>query len=171
LAVAVAQAAVMRTYGRGRVTLRSDRATEPPDVEFSLLADRRDHVRLRDGLQRLRRILRRGAVKEISEGIFVDDRGTPLETLDARGALEAWMVQRAGAYVHAAGTCRMGRPDDSDAVVDPECRVLGVSGLSVVDASVFPDVPRANPHLTVLAVAERVAALPGRWPLGGADER
>jgi choline dehydrogenase len=42
-------------------------------------------------------------------------------------------------------------------VVDPYCRVLGVEGLSVVDASVFPFVPRANTNLTAIMLAERMA--------------
>jgi choline dehydrogenase-like flavoprotein len=174
LAHAVAQAAVMRVYGRGRVTLRSLDPAVPPDVELGLLSDHRDLARLREGMVRLRRVLRRPAVAAVSEGIYIDDRGTPLETLDVATALDAWLAASAGAYVHAAGTCRIGRPDDPEAVVDPACRVLGVDdlsvvdGLSVVDASVFPDAPRANPHLTVLATAERAASLPDRWPAGGA---
>jgi choline dehydrogenase-like flavoprotein len=41
--------------------------------------------------------------------------------------------------------------------VDTDCRVIGYRGLSVVDGSVLPDIPRANTHLTVVAVAERIA--------------
>jgi choline dehydrogenase-like flavoprotein len=52
----------------------------------------------------------------------------------------------------------MGAPDDPAAVVDPGCRLIGYHGLGVVDASVLPDIPRANTHLTVVAVAERIAA-------------
>jgi choline dehydrogenase-like flavoprotein len=55
----------------------------------------------------------------------------------------------------------MGRPDDSWAVVDPACRVLGLQGVRVADASVMPDLPRANPHLTCVAIGERVANLIG----------
>ena len=51
----------------------------------------------------------------------------------------------------------MGRPDAPDTVVDPDGRVLGVEGLCVADASVFPTVPRANTHLSALAVAEAMA--------------
>ena len=51
----------------------------------------------------------------------------------------------------------MGRPDAPDTVVDPDGRVLGVDGLRVADASVFPSVPRANTHLSALAVAEAMA--------------
>ena len=52
----------------------------------------------------------------------------------------------------------MGRPDAPDTVVDPDRPArLGVDGLRVVDASVFPSVPRANTHLSALAVAEALA--------------
>jgi choline dehydrogenase-like flavoprotein len=43
------------------------------------------------------------------------------------------------------------------AVVDGVGRVIGVEGLRVIDASILPGLPRANTHLTVLAVAERLA--------------
>lgn len=45
-----------------------------------------------------------------------------------------------------------------DPVVDPDCRVLGVDGLRVIDASVMPEVVRANALLTVLAIAEHMAS-------------
>jgi 5-(hydroxymethyl)furfural/furfural oxidase len=44
-------------------------------------------------------------------------------------------------------------------VVDPAGRVLGVDGLWVADASVFPEVPRANTNLPTIAAAERLADL------------
>jgi choline dehydrogenase-like flavoprotein len=53
----------------------------------------------------------------------------------------------------------MGSPGDPNAVVDLECQVIGHEGLRVCDASVMPDVPRANTHLTTVAIAEAVADL------------
>ena len=61
-------------------------------------------------------------------------------------------------FHHPVGSCRMGRPDDPEAVVDRVGRVLGVEGLYVWDASVIPRVPSANTHLAVIALAERLAA-------------
>jgi 5-(hydroxymethyl)furfural/furfural oxidase len=55
------------------------------------------------------------------------------------------------------GTCSMGAMTDKNAVVDPECRVIGVDGLSVADASVMPAVTRANTNLTVIMIAEKLA--------------
>lgn len=61
---------------------------------------------------------------------------------------------------HACGTCKMGKQSDRQAVVDPQsARVHGMDGLSVVDASVFPTIPRANTNLPVLMVAEKFADL------------
>ncbi|MFP6806386.1 MAG: GMC oxidoreductase [Pseudomonadales bacterium] len=41
-------------------------------------------------------------------------------------------------------------------VVDSECRVLGTENLCVIDASVMPNVPRANTHLTTVMIAEKM---------------
>jgi hypothetical protein len=38
-----------------------------------------------------------------------------------------------------AGTCRLGKKGDPDAVVDPKLRLIGIDCLRIVDASVFPD--------------------------------
>lgn len=60
---------------------------------------------------------------------------------------------------HPVGTCRMGAADDPQAVVDAACRVRGVEGLSVVDASVMPAIPRGNTHFPTLMIAEKISAL------------
>ena len=51
----------------------------------------------------------------------------------------------------------MGDPSDPAAVVGTDCTVIGYDGLSVIDASVFPDLPQANPHLPTMMVAMRAA--------------
>lgn len=69
-----------------------------------------------------------------------------------------WLKTRAGGFFHAAGSCRMGRKDDPEAVVDSEGRVIGVEGLRVVDASIMPQVVKATPNVTVIMMAEKIAA-------------
>ena len=62
-----------------------------------------------------------------------------------------------GTTFHPVGTAKMGPAGDPEAVVDPECRVRGVEGLRVVDASIMPTIPRANTNLTCIMIGERIA--------------
>jgi choline dehydrogenase len=72
-------------------------------------------------------------------------------------ALRAYATASVSSYYHPVGTCRMGT--DDMAVVDPELRVHGISGLRVADASVMPSIVSANTNATVYAIAERAAEL------------
>ena len=58
---------------------------------------------------------------------------------------------------HASVTCRMGRADDPNAVVDSRARVIGVTGLRVVDASSFALLPPGHPQSTIYMLAEKIA--------------
>ena len=149
--------AAMRSFSRGEVRLASTDPLVDPIVEFGMLSDPRDLVRLREATSRVVDVLRHPAVSAIVES--VDAAGSPLESLASDDAIDAWLMSSVSDYVHAAGTCRMGSPGDPNAVVDLECRVIGYEGLRVCDASVMPDVPRANTHLTTVAIAEAVADL------------
>jgi choline dehydrogenase-like flavoprotein len=83
---------------------------------------------------------------------------TPIDDLGDDEAIDAWLTATVNDYVHAVGTCRMGTPGDPAAVVDPDCRVIGYDALRVCDASVMPDLPKANTHLTTVAIADRLLA-------------
>jgi choline dehydrogenase-like flavoprotein len=73
--------------------------------------------------------------------------------LEAAGAQDVLAIDR---YAHLVGGCRMGaRPEDS--VVDAGHRVWGVPNLFVADGSVMPTQGSANPALTIMALAARLA--------------
>ncbi len=58
---------------------------------------------------------------------------------------------------HSSGTCKVGPASDPMAVVDQYSRVHGVDGLRIVDASIKPDVVRANTNVTAIMIGKRVA--------------
>jgi 5-(hydroxymethyl)furfural/furfural oxidase len=67
------------------------------------------------------------------------------------------ILAASGTMFHPSCTCAIGSEHDRMAVVDPECRVYGVAGLRVADASVMPRVPSANTNFPTIMIAERVA--------------
>ena len=138
--------ALMTVRSSGTVTLPVGRATTQPDIDFHLLEDADDLARLTRG------------VEQAVEALTATDELARLGELLLPDTTPAGLRAALGDYVHAIGTCRMGAIDDPDAVVDADCRVIGYQGLMVCDASVMPDLPRANTHLPTVMIAERVAA-------------
>jgi choline dehydrogenase-like flavoprotein len=141
--------AVMRVFSRGTVRLASDDPRVDPQVDFNLLSDRRDRERLNDGVRRAIELLRHSEMEAVVERVTAGT--TPIDELSTPEAIDAWCYANVADYVHAAGTCAMG------SVVDTECRVIGYDNLRVCDASVMPDIPKANTHLTTVAIAHRVS--------------
>jgi choline dehydrogenase len=152
---------VSKPRSAGRVCLRGADPDALPSVEHGFLSDDEGHdlAVLLEGVELARRLGETQAMRAF--------RAEPASLLpDARAALEEWARTRVAGNYHACGTCRMGPDGDAGAVVDPTGRVHGVENLYVADASILPTIPRANIHLTVLAVAERIAEL-----IQGANQR
>ena len=161
LAGARLRAAVMRVFSHGEVRLRSQDPFEDPFVDFCFLSDERDVLRLRDAVRRMIEIVSHPAVRSIAEHVTAPR--SSIEQLDSDEAIDGWLAATVSDYVHAVGTCRMGRPADDAAVVDLDLAVRGYAGLRVVDASVMPDLPKCNTHLTTVAIAERFAKRFNAW--------
>ncbi len=148
---------VYQAWSEGHVRITTPDPATDPAVEERMLSDERDLVRMRDGARRLRAICLQPAVQDVAEWVEYGVSGMPIEQELDGAALDDWLFAECSDAQHASGTCRMGSPSDPRAVVDTGCRVIGCTGLRVVDASVMPEVPRANTHLTTVAIAERMA--------------
>jgi choline dehydrogenase len=134
----------MKPRSRGSVRLTSTDPRAPLAIDHGFLADQRDAAVLADGVDRVRELVRAEPLAAFAA----------LETRPGPDVTAAQHVREtARGFFHPTGTCALGR------VVDEGCRVLGYDGLLVGDASVLPTIPRANTHLSVLAVAERLAEL------------
>jgi choline dehydrogenase-like flavoprotein len=144
----------MRVFSHGSVRLRSADPYDDPIVEFDMLSDERDRTRLMAVTRHVIELLHHPAIDKVSDGVMALD--VPIDALDSDAAIADWLDRTVSDYVHAVGTCRMGAVGDPAAVVDTDCRVIGYSGVRVCDASVMPDLPRANTHLTTVAIAERL---------------
>jgi choline dehydrogenase-like flavoprotein len=91
---------------------------------------------------------------------MVGQRTTPTDQdLASDQALDIWLQHNTGIAGHSSLTCKMGPASDALAVVDQYCRFHGMSHLRVIDASVMPEIPRANTNATIIMLAERAADL------------
>ena len=79
------------------------------------------------------------------------------DDLSSDDALDAWLLANVGTQHHTSGTCKMGPASDPMAVVDQYLKVHGLNALRVVDASIMPDVVRANTNATAIMIAEKAA--------------
>jgi choline dehydrogenase-like flavoprotein len=139
--------------GSGYVRLASADPGVQPSFNYRYLQHPNDTRRVRDGLRMAKRLLESNAYKDV-----VDHRIHPTDDiLTDDAALDLWMRQTVGSARHVSGTCKMGPDTDPMAVVDQYCRVKGVQGLSIADASVMPRIPRSGgAHATVIMIGERV---------------
>jgi Choline dehydrogenase and related flavoproteins len=137
---------------RGHVHIRSPRPEDAPRILPNYLSTPEDRKVAADSLRLTRRIVAQPALQkyrpqEVKPGVQYQ---TDEELARLAGDI-------ATTIFHPVGTCKMGRPDDPTAVVDPRLRVRGVRGLRVIDASVMPTITSGNTNSPTLMIAERGA--------------
>ncbi|KAI1408766.1 putative GMC oxidoreductase [Hypoxylon sp. FL1857] len=144
-------------FSRGFVHIQSADPRSPPVVDLRAMTHPLDlelHARHVLVLEKIRDT---SPLRELfkEDGRRLQNDGQRVETLDQA---KKTVKDRYTPHYHVCGTAAM-MPRESGGVVDPELRVHGVAGLRVVDASVFPLIPRGNIQSSVYAVAERAADL------------
>ncbi|MDM7932157.1 choline dehydrogenase [Tabrizicola sp.] len=151
----------MRSKSRGSVTLRSGDPADAPVIRFNYMSHPEDWEDFRTCIRLTREIFGQEAFKPYLKAEL--QPGAGVET-DAQ--LDDFLREHVESAYHPCGTARMGRATDPMAVVDPECRVIGVEGLRVADSSVFPQVTNGNLNAPSIMVGEKAADhILGRTPL------
>ncbi|MDP5336430.1 MAG: choline dehydrogenase [Paracoccaceae bacterium] len=151
----------MRSASRGAVTLRSADPVADPLIRFNYMSDPQDWWEFRQCIRLTREIFGQEAFKP-----FVKHEIQPGAAVQSDAELDDFIREHAESAYHPCGTCRMGRADDADAVVDPQARVIGVEGLRVADSSIFPRITNGNLNAPSIMVGEKVSDhLLGRDPL------
>ncbi|WP_187970121.1 choline dehydrogenase [Aquibium microcysteis] len=151
----------MRSKSRGAVTLRSPDPAAKAEIRFNYMSHPDDWTDFRHCIRLTREIFGQKAFdpyrgRELSPGAEVrtDDQ------------LDAFIRAHVESAYHPCGTCRMGRADDPMAVVDPQCRVIGVEGLRVADSSIFPRITNGNLNAPSIMTGEKAADhILGKTPL------
>lgn len=141
-----------RPLSRGFLRLRAQDAMIAPEIQPNLLAAPEDMAEIVEAAQLMRRYAATTALAAI-----IRHETKPGPNTQSPAEFAAYVRESAYSIFHPVGTCRMG-PDARDNVVDPRLKAHGMSGLRIIDASIFPSIPSANTNAPAMMVAERGAA-------------
>lgn len=156
----------MRSKSRGAVTLRSNDPAVAPRIQFNYMSHPEDWEDFRRCIRLTREIFGQAAFAP-----YMKHEIQPGGIVQTDAQLDAFVREHVESAYHPCGTARMGRRDDPMAVVDPECRVIGVDGLRVADSSIFPQVTNGNLNGPSIMVGEKAADhILGRTPLPASNQ-
>ncbi len=141
---------LMHPASRGEVIAQSTDMDEAPAITTNYFEATSDLEAVVDGMKLASKLAETEPFAS-----HVESRIRPMPEADTDAALGEYARAHAHTGYHPVGTCRMG--SDPAAVVDPSCRVRGIDGLRVIDASVMPSLISGNTHAATVMIAEKAA--------------
>ena len=145
--------ALTRPRSVGRLWIDTLDPAAHPRIDLAFLADQKDRERLLEGIRMARRIARTAPLADL-----IETELAPGPDAESDAAILESVKATLDTYHHPTSTCRMGTDNDPGAVVGLDARVRGVTGLSVIDASIFPDAISVATNITTIAIAEHLSA-------------
>lgn len=146
---------------RGQIRITSPDPAAKPSIRFNYMSEQEDIEAFRACIRLTREIMAQPAM-DAYRGPEIQ----PGEAIGSDAEIDAWIRENAESAYHPSCTCKIGSADDPMAVLDTDCRVIGIDNLRVVDSSVFPTIPNGNLNAPTIMVGEKAAdLLRGRDPL------
>lgn len=148
------QSIAARPYSRGHIELASTNPQDKPLIHTGYLSDEgsKDIASIREGIKLSRQIVASKTFDEVrGEEVF------PGKDVTSDQDIDQYIRESTHTSNAVVGTCKMGSLDDPHAVVDTRCRVKGISGLRVIDASVMPKIPGGQTGAPTIMIAEKAA--------------
>ena len=137
---------------RGELKITDVDPLSEPDLRFNYLEHEDDREGFRACIRLTREVMAQPAMQH-----YVESEIQPGDDVQTDNEIDDWIRSNAETAYHVSCTARMGASDDALAVVDSECKVLGIDGLRVVDSSIFPEITNGNLNAPTIMVAERAA--------------
>jgi choline dehydrogenase len=142
----------LRPESLGSIHIRSADPDQQPAIRFNFLADPIDQRTMVDGFRMIRRIVGTAAMDALR-----GEEYSPGRNVETDAEILTFIRSNAQTAYHPIGTCRMGRAPN--AVVDERLKVIGLEGLRIADASIFPTMPSGNTNAPAIMVGEKAADL------------
>lgn len=156
----------MRAKSRGFVRARSKEAREAPQILFNYLTHPDDLPEWRRAVRLTRELFQKPAMQR-----FAAEEIQPGPKVNSDAEIDAFIREHCESAYHPCGTCKMGDANDPTAVVDPECRVIGIEALRVADSSIMPQVTNGNLNGPTIMIGEKASDhILGRQPMAPSNQ-
>ncbi len=142
----------LRPKSRGTVRLRSPDPDERPVIDPNFLAEPEDLKTSVEGVRISREIFSQPSLHKHIRRIIL-----PADEVKTQADFEDYARRYGRTSYHPSGTCKMGT--DPRAVVDPQLRVHGLTGLRICDSSIMPSLIGSNTNAPTIMIAEKAADL------------
>ena len=142
---------------RGRITLRSGDPFAHPKVDMNYLSCKEDVDTLVKGMKTVLKLVSQPPFQAIQSRLLPIRFLCPRASFSSHEYLRCALKSYTVSFWHFSGTAKMGQVDDQHSVVDTRLRVIGTSGLRVIDASVMPLVTTGHLQASVYMIAEKAA--------------
>jgi len=149
---------VLKAHSRnnaGTVTLTSTNPRDTPNITFNSFAvgGDLDLEAVYEGVQLARAMFNKTMTPD---GAFTETFPGP--SIQSEDDVKNWIKTNAWGH-HASCSVPIGANNDPNAVLDSSFRVKGITGLRVVDASVFPKIPDFYIAGAIYTISEKAAAV------------
>jgi len=142
----------LRPESRGRVGLASADPYADPSILTNFMGTEEDRRVVREGIRMARHVAGQDALAP-----YRGEEIWPGAAVQRDDEIDAWVRAKGETIYHPVGTAKMGLTSDPMAVVDKDCKVIGLEGLRVVDASVIPLLIGGNTNAPTIMIAEKIA--------------
>ncbi len=149
---------LLRPHSRGHIKLKSKNPLDSPVIEAGYFEDPRDVHVLVDAVKFILNLTDTKPFRSVNAQFWSNKMpGCEHLEMPSDAYFQCMIRHHTVTIYHYSGTAKMGPEWDDSAVVDPRLNVHGISGLRVVDASIFPTVPSGNTNAPVIMVAEKAS--------------
>ena len=156
----------MRAKSRGFVRVRSKEARQAPQILFNYLTHPDDMPEWRRAVRLTRELFQQPAMQR-----YAAEEIQPGPKVNSDAEIDAFIREHCESAYHPCGTCKMGAANDPTAVVDPECRVIGIDALRVADSSIMPQVTNGNLNGPTIMIGEKASDhILGKQPLAPSNQ-
>ncbi|KAJ1403317.1 GMC oxidoreductase-domain-containing protein, partial [Ochromonadaceae sp. CCMP2298] len=150
------QSIVSRPHSRGSVELKSSDPLAHPVIKTGYFSDETaaDIATMREGVKLSRKLAQTDAFRQ-----YIGEEVYPGKDVQSDAQIDEYIRSSVHTSNALVGTCRIGKAGDASAVVGPDLKVIGVTNLRVIDASVMPKIPGGQTSAPTIMIAEKAADL------------